>query len=232
MKMEDEQKPQPMEEEREPEPTEDEDGWELEPMGYIIIRRAFKGAIDNQLHETGDLIIDPTKIDGFFLCDWDGEKYQPKEGEVKFPIYPNMHFDLLPRCRDCEQYFFVTPTKKGIIWLLGGVIERIKEIGMSRLTSLAEIERLGGIKWAIVKEAQYYRDRGQNFYNVLDDIKVSLTVPSESIWELLLVVAGEIFGAVGQEWLNFARDIGDIEVAGEAESPELKKMRILRRILS
>jgi hypothetical protein len=112
MKMEDEQKPQPMEEEREPEPTEDEDGWELEPMGYIIIRRVFKGAIDNQLHETGDLIIDPTKIDGFFLCDWDGEKYQPKEGEVKFPIYPNMHFDLLPRCRDCEQYFFVTPTKK------------------------------------------------------------------------------------------------------------------------
>jgi hypothetical protein len=67
---------------------------------------------------------------------------------------------------------------------------------------------------------------------VLDAIKVSLTVPSESIWELLLIVAGEIFGAVGQEWLNFARESGDIEVAGEAESPELKKMRILRRILS
>lgn len=230
--MEEERKPDPMEEEREAEPTKDEDEWKLEPMGYIIIRSATTDAIENRLRETGDLIIDPTKIDGFFLCAWDGKDYQPKEGEVKFPIYPNMHFDLLLRCRDCEQYFFVTPTEKGIIWLLGGVIERIKEIGMSRLTSLAEIERLGGIKWAIVQEAQYYRDRGQNFYNVLDGIKVSLTVPSESIWELLLVVAGEIFGAAGQEWLDFARESGDIKVAGEAEPPELKKMRILKRILS
>jgi hypothetical protein len=29
-------------------------------MGYIIIRGVAEGAIENQLQETGDLIIDPT----------------------------------------------------------------------------------------------------------------------------------------------------------------------------
>jgi hypothetical protein len=231
MKMEDEQKPQPMEEEREPEPTEDEDGWELEPMGYIIIRRVFKGAIDNQLHETGDLIIDPTKIDGFFLCAKDGKDYEPKEGEIKFPIYENMHFDLLPRCLACERYFSVTPTQKGSEWLISRLIDRIKDIGRLRLTSLAEIERLGGIKWAIVKETQHYRARGQDFYEVLDEIKVTMKVPSERIWRLLMVVAWEIFGEAGQKWLRFARTIGDVEVETEDET-KLEKMRILREMLS
>ena len=83
-----------------------EEEQELEPMGYIIIRSVAEGAIENQLQETGDLIIDPTKIDGFFLCDWDGEDYEPQKGEYKFPIYENMHFDMLPKCQECEQYFF------------------------------------------------------------------------------------------------------------------------------
>ena len=232
MKMEDEQKPQPMEEEQEPEPTEDEDEWKLEPMGYIIIRRVFKGAIDNQLHETGDLIIDPTKIDGFFLCAQDGKDYQPKEGEIKFEIYPNMHFDLLPQCQVCEKYFFVTPTLKGITWLINRIIDYIKAVGMRRLTSLEEVIEVGDIKLKIVRIAQYYRDRGQNIYDVLDQIPVTLTIPLEHIWNLFLVVAWEIFGEAGVEWLEFARTVGDIAVAGETEPTELKKMRILRRILS
>jgi len=45
----------------------------------------------------------------------------------------------------------------------------------------------------------------------------------------MLVVAGEIFGEAGQEWLKFARDIGDIEVV-ETEV-KLRKMKILRQIL-
>jgi hypothetical protein len=212
-----------MEEERKLEPTEE---WELEPIGYIVIRGLAEGAIENRLQETGDLIIDPTKIDGFFLCKWDGKDYEPKEGEMKFPIYENMHFDLLPQCQACERYFSVTPTQKGIEWLISRLIDRIKDIGRSRLTSLAEIERLGGIKWGIITEAQYYRDRGQNFYEVLDEIKVTLKIPSERIWRMLLMVAGEIFGEAGQDWLNFARDIGDIEV-----ETVLAKMKILRRIL-
>ena len=187
-------------------------------MGYIIIRSVAEGAIENQLQETGDLIIDPTKINGFFLCDWDGEDYEPKEGEYKFPIYENMHFDMLPRCQACEQYFFVTPTKKGIVWLVDRVIERIKEIGSRRLASLAEV---GALKWAILAEAR----RHENF----DDIKVSLVIPSENLWKIMLIVAGEIFGEAGQEWLKFARDIGDIEVV-ETEV-KLRKMKILRQIL-
>jgi hypothetical protein len=229
-KMEEERKPDPMEEEREPEPTEEE--WELEPMGYIVIRRLFRGAIDNQLQETGDLIIDPTKIDGFFLCAWDGKDYQPKEGEIKFPIYANMHFDLLPQCQFCEGYFFVTPTLKGIGWLIERIIDYIKELGMRRLTSLEEIMEVGSIKWKIVKIAQYYRDRGQNIYDVLDQIPVTLTIPLKHIWDLFEVVAWKIFGEAGAEWLNFARDIGDIEIVDEAEPTKLKKMRILKRILS
>jgi hypothetical protein len=49
----------------------------------------------------------------------------------------------------------------------------------------------------------------------------------------MLIVAGEIFGEAGQDWLNFARDIGDIEVAGESEIEvvKLRKMKILREIL-
>jgi len=84
-------------------------------MGYIVIRGVAEGAIENQLQETGELIIDPTKIDGVFLCDLDGKDYEPKESEYKFPIYENTHFDTLPKCRACEQYFFVVPTKKGIV---------------------------------------------------------------------------------------------------------------------
>lgn len=191
----------------------------LEPMGYIIIRGSAEGAIENQLRETGDLIIDPTKIDGFFLCDWDGEDYEPKEGEYKFPIYENMHFDMLPKCQECEQYFFVTPTKKGIIWLVDRVIERIKEIGGERIASLAEVEQRGALKWAILAEAR----RHENFYEAL---KVSLIIPSENLWKIMLIVAGEIFGEAGQQWLRFARDIGDIEA-----EVKLRKMKILRQIL-
>ncbi len=197
-------------------------------MGYIIIRGLAEGAIENQLRETGDLIIDPTKIDGFFLCDWDGKDYEPKEGESKFPIYENMHFDMLPRCQVCEQYFFVTPTKKGIVWLVDRVIERIKEIGGRRIASLAEVEQRGAIKWAILAEAR----RHKNFHEVLDDIKVSLLVPSENLWKIMLIVAGEIFGEAGQEWLNFARDAGDIEVMESESGVKLRKMKILRQILS
>ena len=198
--------------------------WELEPMGYIIIRGLAEGAIENQLQETGDLIIDPTKIDGFFLCYWDGKDYEPKEGELKLPIYANMHFDMLPQCQACEQYFFVTPTQKGIVWLVSKVIDRIKDIGRTRLTSLAELEHLGGLKLAILREAQRYR----NYHEILEDIKISLKVPSEEFWRIMLIVAGEIFGEAGQEWLNFARDIGDIEVV---EGKLLRKMKILREIL-
>jgi hypothetical protein len=189
-----------------------EEEWELEPMGYIVIRGLAEGAIENRLQETGDLIIDPTKIDGFFLCDWDGEDYEPKKGEKKFPIYENMHFDSLPKCLVCEQYFFVTPTQKGIEWLISQLIDYIKSIG-----------------WKI---AQYYWDRGQKFYKVLDDIKVTMKIPSEQIWVLLLAVAGEIFGEAGQQWLNFARDIGDIEVVSDEGEAKLKKMKILKEILS
>jgi hypothetical protein len=196
----------------------------LEPMGYIIIRGVTEGAIENQLQETGDLIIDPTKIDGFFLCDWDGKDYEPKEGEFKFPIYENMHFDMLPQCQVCEQYFFVTPTQKGIVWLVSRVIDRIKDIGRARLTSLAELEHLGDLKLAILREARRYK----NYHEILEDIKISLTVPSEEFWRIMLIVAGEIFGEAGQQWLNFARDIGDIEVA---EGKLLRKMKILREIL-
>jgi len=197
----------------------------LEPMGYIIIRSVAEGAIENQLQETGDLIIDPTKIDGFFLCDFDGEDYEPKEGEHKFPIYENMHFDILPQCQACEQYFFVTPTKKGIIWLVDRVVERIKEIGRERIASLAEIEQRGAIKWAILAEAR----RHENFHEVLDDIKVSLVIPSENLWKIMLIVAGEIFGEAGQQWLKFAREIGDIEVV--ETGVKLRKMKILGEIL-
>jgi hypothetical protein len=200
----------------------------LEPMGYIIVRGVAEGAIENQLQETGDLIIDPTKIDGFFLCDWDGEDYEPKEGELKLPIYENMHFDTLPKCRACEQYFFVVPTKKGIVWLIDRVIERIKEIGSRRLASLAEVEQRGAIKWAILAEARQQK----NFQQMLDDIKVSLVIPSENLWKIMLIVAGEIFGEAGQQWLKFARDIGDIEVMEAESGIELRKMEILRQILS
>jgi hypothetical protein len=200
----------------------------LEPMGYIIIRSVAEGAIENQLQETGDLIIDPTKIDGFFLCDWDGEDYEPKEGEHKFPIYENMHFDMLPQCQACERYFFVTPTQKGIVWLVSRVIDRIKDIGGARLTSLAELEHLGGLKLAILGEARRYK----NYHEILEDIKVSLVIPSENLWKIMLVVAGEIFGEAGQQWLMFARDIGDIEVIeAESEVKLLGKMKILREIL-
>jgi hypothetical protein len=218
-----------MEEEWKLEPMEEEiEEWELEPMGYIIIRGMAEGAIENRLQETGDLIIDPTKINGVFLCYWDGKDYEPKEGEFKFPIYENMHFDMLPKCQACEQYFFVTPTQKGIVWLVDRVIERIKEIGSRRLASLAELEQWGDIKWAILTEARQHK----NFHEVLDDIKVSLVVPSENLWKIMLIVAGEIFGGAGQQWLNFAEDIGDIEIAGRSEVEALlKKMKILREIL-
>jgi hypothetical protein len=219
-----------MEEEWKLEPMGEEiEEWELEPMGYIITRGMAQGAIENRLQETGDLVIDPTKIDGFFLCDWDGKDYEPQQGELKLPIYPNMHFDALPKCRECEQYFFVTPTKKGIVWLVDRVIERIKEIGSMRLASLAEIEQWGAIKWAILAEARQHK----NFHKVLDDIKVSLVVPSENLWEIMLTVAGEIFGETGQKWLYFAEDIGDIEIAGRSEVEAiLRKMKILKEILS
>jgi hypothetical protein len=219
-----------MEEEWKLEPTEEEmEDWKLEPMGYIIIRGLAEGAIDNQLQETGDLIIDPTQINGFFLCKLHGKDYEPQEGEFKFEIYENMHFDTLPKCQKCERYFFVTPTQKGIIWLVDRVIERIKEIGSRRLTSLAEVVQWGDIKWAILAEARQHK----NFREVLDDIKVSLVVPSENLWKIMLIVAGEIFGEAGQKWLRFAKDIRDIEVAGESEIEvvKLRKMKILREIL-
>jgi hypothetical protein len=229
--MEEERKPNPMEEEREPEPTEDENEWKLEAMGYIIIRRATKDAIENRLQETGDLIIDPTKIEGFFLCARDGKDYQPKEGEIKFSIYANMHFDLLPQCKFCEKYFFVTPSLNGVKWLIDEIIAYIKELGMRRLTSLAEVIEFGDIKLKIVRIAQYYRERGQNIYDVLDQIPITLTIPLKHILDLFVVVAWKIFGEVGVEWLAFAIEADDIRVAGEDEPTKLKKMRILRRIL-
>lgn len=47
----------------------------------------------------------------------------------------------------------------------------------------------------------------------------------------MLIVAGEIFGEAGQEWLNFARDIGDIEVMSDEGEAKLEKMKILKEIL-
>jgi len=108
------------------------------------------------------------------------------------------------------------------------VIERIKEIGSRRLASLAEVEQRGAIKWAILAEARQHK----NFLEVLDDIKVSLVIPSENLWKIMLIVAGEIFGEAGQQWLKFARDIGDIEVMEAESGIELRKMEILRQILS
>ncbi|MDT7879021.1 MAG: hypothetical protein RQ862_10775 [Candidatus Caldarchaeales archaeon] len=108
------------------------------------------------------------------------------------------------------------------------MIERIKEIGSRRLASLAEVEQRGAIKWAILAEARQHK----NFLEVLDDIKVSLVIPSENLWKIMLIVAGEIFGEAGQQWLKFARDIGDIEVMEAESGIELRKMEILRQILS
>jgi hypothetical protein len=82
---------------------------------------------------------------------------------------------------------------------------------------------------AILREARRYK----NYHEILEDIKISLTVPSEELWKIMLIVAGEIFGEAGQKWLRFAKDIRDIEVAGESEIEvvKLKKMKILREIL-
>jgi hypothetical protein len=107
------------------------------------------------------------------------------------------------------------------------VIERIKEIGSRRLASLAEVEQWGAIKWAILAEAR----RHENFLEVLDDIKVSLLIPSENLWKIMLIVVGEIFGEAGQQWLKFARDIGDIEVIGAETEVKLRKMKILGELL-
>jgi hypothetical protein len=85
------------------------------------------------------------------------------------------------------------------------------------------------LKLAILREARRYK----NYHEILEDIKISLTVPSEEFWRIMLIVAGEIFGEAGQQWLNFAEDIGDIEIAGrsEIEAIKLRKMKILGEIL-